>query len=338
LFEITNEATGTVFSASADESILDAGLRQGYVLPYSCRDGACGSCRAELVAGEFDYPAGDPDALTEADRLTGKVLLCKAHARSNIKIRAREAVRAAGVTIKTLPCRVHELDLITHDVMRVRLNLPRTQTLEYLAGQYLDIILRDGRRRSFSIANQPGTDDALELHIRKVDGGRFSEQVFNSMKAGDLLRFEGPLGTFYLQEQLSREVIFVAGGTGFAPIKAILEEGFSKEKFANTQVHLYWGVRTVADLYLQNLIQNWVAQNTNLTYTPVLSEPPKDGWEGETGWVHEQVLAQHANLDNLEVYASGPPPMVSALRDDFKKAGMRDENFFFDSFEFSVDQ
>jgi len=172
--------------------------------------------------------------------------------------------------------------------MRLRLNLPRTQQFDYLAGQYLDIILRDGRRRSFSIANAPGTDTALELHIRKVAGGRFSEQVFKSMNAGDLLRFEGPLGTFFLQEDNDTDLIFVAGGTGFAPIKAILEEGFANGRFDSRQIYLYWGVRTEADLYLQETVANWAARYANLHYTAVLSEPP--------------------------------------------------ERFFFDSFEFSVDQ
>ncbi len=337
MFKISNQTTGSVFDARADESVLDAGLRQGHVLPYSCRDGACGSCRVDLVQGNIEYLPRVPDALTDSDASNNKVLLCQAHARSDLTIRAREAVRAAGITIKTMPCRVHDMQLLAADVMQLQINLPKTQSFEYLAGQYIDIILRDGRRRSFSIANAPGGDSPLELHVRKIDGGRFTEQVFESMKSGDLLRFEGPLGTFYLRENSPSDLIFVAGGTGFAPIKAIIEQAMLDNALAQRQVYLYWGVRSLQDLYLHEVAQRFASVNDSLTFIPVLSEPEGNDWTGATGFVHAQVLNDFSSLDNFEVYASGPPAMINAAREQFSAARMRADCFYFDSFEYSVD-
>lgn len=341
MYDIKNDTTGSVFTAKPDESVLDAGLRQGHVLPYSCRDGVCGSCRVDLVAGEFEYVPGEPEALTDADRTGKKILLCKAHARSNLIIRAREAVRAAGFTIKTLPCRVHGLNLLADDVMQIYLNIPKTQEMDYLPGQYIDIIMRDGRHRSFSIANPPASTEPLELHVRKVDGGRFSNQVFEAMKVGDLLRLEGPLGTFYLREDSDADLIFVAGGTGFAPIKAIIEDGLSKNSFANRSVFLYWGCRSQNDLYMaqtaQALADQGAANGGQFSFIPVLSEPHGSDWTGATGFVHSQVLKDHAAMQDFEVYASGPPAMINAAREEFVVAGMREDFFYYDSFEYSVD-
>jgi len=336
--EIYNESSETRFTAEPGETILDAGLRQGSILPYSCRNGTCSSCKATLVSGNITYADADPAALTAADREAGKVLLCQAVAETDVTIRAREATAVAGITIKSMPCRVSKLKALAHDVMEVHLSLPKVQTLEYLAGQYIDIIMRDGRRRSFSIANRPQNGDDLELHIRHVPGGRFSTQVFESMKERDLLRFEGPLGTFFLREDTSAPVICVAGGTGFAPIKAIVEQAIERNE--RRDIDIYWGVRSARDLYMGDLAREWANTHANIRFTPVLSHPEEDGDtvvdDAATGWVHDAVLAAHPSLAGSEVYASGPPLMIDAIRESFLSAGLDEESLFYDSFEYAA--
>ncbi len=247
---------------------------------------------------------------------------------------AHEVKAAEGIVIKTLPCRVMRMEKLSHDVMAIYLKLPQTERLQFLAGQYIDILLRDGRRRSFSLANAPHDDELLQLHVRKVPDGHFTDHVFNRMKERDLLRFQGPYGIFFLRDDSARPILLMAGGTGFAPIKSILEHAFAKGE--SRAIHLFWGARRQPDLYLHELALSWAKQHPNFCYTPVLSEAQADDrWKGRTGWVHAALLEDYPDLSEYDVYASGPPPMIEAGQAAFKAHGLAEDCFHFDSFEFS---
>ncbi|MDG4556083.1 MAG: CDP-6-deoxy-delta-3,4-glucoseen reductase, partial [Candidatus Contendobacter sp.] len=316
-YHVTIQPSGHEFQVTENEAVLDAALREkGSVLPYGCRNGTCGSCMGTILAGEVSYPEGRPPGLSEREQADGKVLLCQARPRSDLVIEARE-VRAGGdIAVKTLPCRVERRELLAPDVMRLYLKPPNTERLQFLAGQYVDILLADGRRRSFSLANPPHADALLELHARRVPGGFFTGYIFDKMKDKALLRFQGPLGTFFLREDSSRPIILIGGGTGFAPLKGMLEHAFHIGM--DRSLHLYWGARARVDLYLDELPRRWVEERPNFHYTPVLSEPrPDDGWTGRVGWVHEAVAADYPDLSGCEVYLSGPPPMIEAAKPVF---------------------
>ncbi len=335
-FTVSNKKSGRSFEVGEGESILDAGLRQHTVFAYSCRGGTCGSCKARLVSGEVEY-LHDPQAITEQERMSGAVLLCQAHPRSDVEIDTAEIAASAEIEIKILPCRVTKLEKLSHDVMKLSLKLPASQRFAYLAGQYIDILLRDGRRRSFSMAGRPQAGQELELHIRHVPGGHFSGRVFDSMQEKDLLRFQGPFGTFFLRQDSERPVVLMAGGTGLAPVKAIIEQALHE---GNTrQFHLFWGVRQQRDLYYHEILQGWAGQYENFCYTPVLSEPlEQDNWRGDTGFVHETVVKTYDDLTGFEVYACGPPVMIEAGREHFVAHGLDPERLFNDSFDYAVDE
>jgi len=334
-FTITNQKTGSQFVAEADEPILDAALRQGIVFPYSCRGGTCGSCKAQLVSGEVQYE-NQPRAITEEERQAGKALLCQARAGTDITLDSNEIAASNAIEIKMLPCRVSELQPLAHDVMLMKLKLPASQNFNYLPGQYIDIMLRDGRRRSFSLASRANPGQELELHIRHVPGGHFTSRVFDSVKVKDLLRFQGPFGTFFLREDSTAPVILMAGGTGLAPIKAILEKVFDEN--SSREFRLFWGVRQARDLYFHEQLLAWVEQHPNFRYVPVLSEPlADDDWQGETGFVHETVLKEVPDMSAYEVYTCGPPVMIEAARSRFPAAGLDPDRLYFDSFDYAED-
>ncbi len=331
------EPSGHEFDTSPGETILEAALREGFHLPYSCRNGACGSCKGRVLEGDVTLRDYDAKALTAADRQAGKVLFCRAVPQTPVVIEAREIGAAKDIVIKTLPARVVRLERLAPDVMRLLLKLPQAERLQFLAGQYIDILLKDGRRRGFSIANAPEDDALLELHVRHVPGGAFSGHVFESMQERALLRFEGPLGTFFLREDDgARPVILIAGGTGFAPIKALIEHAFHAH--SPRQFHLYWGVRRLVDLYLPDLPRQWVQEHPNFRYTPVLSQPGADDrWEGRVGYVHAAVTADYPDLSGHDVYACGPPQMIAAAREAFGKAGLPEGRLYYDAFEYARD-
>ncbi|MDZ7748219.1 MAG: CDP-6-deoxy-delta-3,4-glucoseen reductase [Halofilum sp. (in: g-proteobacteria)] len=333
---VTLRPSGHAFDVEAGESILDAALRHGYSLPYGCRNGTCAACEGELLAGDVEYPGGPPPALTDQAAAAGRVILCQAQPSADTEVEVHEVDEARDIVVRTLPVRVAEIEPLAHDVTRLRLRLPAAERLQFLAGQYIDLLLKDGRRRSFSLANPPHDDDLLELHVRRVPGGRFSDELLSDMRPKALLRFEGPLGSFFLREDSGRPIVLVAGGTGFAPIKSIVEHALARG--IERPMHLFWGVRARRDLYLGELARRWAGEHAHIDFTPVLSEPgPDDDWDGETGFVHDAVLRAHPDLSGHQVYMSGPPPMIDAGRNAFRAAGLPREELFFDSFDYAPD-
>jgi CDP-4-dehydro-6-deoxyglucose reductase len=334
-YTIKIQPSNHTFQAEPGEKILDAALRQGLSLAYGCRNGACGSCLGELVEGAVSYDDRNRSALNASMEEQGKLLICQAVATSDLVINAKELTSATEIEVKRLPVRVEEKNLLCHDVMELKLKLPETERLQFMPGQYIDILQKDQPARAFSLANPPHRDDLLELHIRHVEGGSFTDFVFNELQVKDLMRIEGPHGSFYLDDEGHRPIIMVAGGTGFAPMQAILEHAV--EDNDPRPIHLFWGVRAKRDLYRDTLASEWAEQHSHISYTPVLSEPmEEDNWQGETGFVHEAVLRAYPNIANYDVYMAGPPVMVNAAVEDFTAAGLPQEQMFSDSFEFST--
>jgi CDP-4-dehydro-6-deoxyglucose reductase, E3 len=328
-------ATGHEFLVEEGETVLEAALRAGIGLPYGCRNGACGKCAGELVFGEVRY-ANELRGAALQQANTGKTLFCQALPLGNLEIRVREITAVRDIEIKTLPCRVESMQLLTHDIMRLRLKLPEMERLQFLAGQYIEFLLRDGKRRAFSIANAPHDDAFIELHIRHVPDGQFGDYVFDGMKVKELMRIEGPLGSYFMREDSPRPIILVGGGTGFAPLKGMLEHAFHIG--IERPIHLFCGVRARRDLYMDKMANTWVKQHPNLKYTPVLSEPMEgDDWQGMTGFVHEAIVARYPDLSGYDVYLSGPPPMIRAGMDVFYAHGLPQSQIYSDSFEYSDD-
>jgi len=328
--QIILRPSGHVFHARDGETVLEAALREGYRLPYGCRNGTCGSCKGKVAAGFVDHGKSRDTALNANERAAGMALFCQAQPRSDLIIECREIGAVKDIPVKTLPCRVQSLDLVAPDVMRLRLRLPTSERLQFLAGQYIDILLRDGARRSLSLANPPHDDGLLELHLRNY-GGPFSIQVFTQMKEKDILRFEGPLGTFYLREDSIKPAVLIAGGTGFAPLKAIIEHAIHHK--IKRPLLLYRGAQRAADLYLNELPLAWQREH-GITYVPVLSDAgPGDVWSGRRGLVHEAVMEDLPDLSGHEVYACGAPAMIDAVRRDFlAHCGLPEAAFYADAF------
>jgi CDP-4-dehydro-6-deoxyglucose reductase len=334
-YQVTIQPSGHTFDVGSSESVLDAALRQGIILPYGCRNGACGSCMGTVTGGSVDYPDGLPTALNEQDAAQQKALFCQARPASDLTIRVREVDAARDIEVRTLPCRVNKLEHLAHDVIRIYLKLPETERLQFLAGQYIDVLLRDHAPRAFSIANAPHDDRFIELHIRNVSGGYFSDRVFNQMQEKAILRIKGPLGTFFLREDNDRPAILIGGGTGFAPLKGMLEHAF--ETGLEKPLHLYWGVRAKRDLYLEELPLRWLQEHANFSYTPVLSEPlDGDDWTGATGFVTDTVIRDYPDLSGHDIYMSGPPVMVEAGHKLFMQYGLDETRFFSDAFEYAA--
>jgi CDP-4-dehydro-6-deoxyglucose reductase len=334
-FTVTIQSSGHRFTVEASESVLDAALRQGVILPYGCRNGACGSCMGTLASGRVEYPNGPPPALGKYDLAHHKALFCQARAASDLDIIVREVDAARDIQVKTFPCRVERLEQLAHDVIRVYLKLPASDRMQFLAGQYIDVLIEGHEPRAFSIANAPHDDALVELHIRYVEGGLFTDQVFHSMKEKSMWRIRGPLGSFFLREDSARPAVLIGGGTGFAPIKGILEHAFKTG--IDKPLHLFWGVRARQDLYLDALPQRWLKQYPNFRYTPVLSEPQQqDDWSGPTGFVTNEVIRQYPDLSGYDVYMSGPPVMVQSGHDLFMHHGLDESRFFSDAFEYAA--
>ncbi len=332
-YSVTLQSNGHRFDVEPGESVLDAARRAGLALPYSCLSGVCGSCKATLISGECHYPHNPPSALNAAEVARHQVLLCQAAPLSDLIIAAREVASVADMPRRTMALKVLEKNRLAPDVMQLRLRPPRGQRLARLAGQYLDILLPEGKRRAFSIANAPHEGDDIELHIRHVAGGDFTHHVFTDLDVGAVLRVEGPLGTFVPREDSERPMLLVAGGTGFAPIKAIIEHFLHLG--TRRAITLYWGARAPQDLYQRALPERW-AQQTPLQFHPVISDVEAAGGM-RTGLVHEAVLEDHPDLTDVDVYMSGPPALIDAGRRSFVEAGLPEERLYYDSFDYAPD-
>jgi CDP-4-dehydro-6-deoxyglucose reductase, E3 len=340
-FTITLQPAALGFDVARDEAILPAAIRQGIGLPYGCRDGACGSCKCKLLEGRVLHGAHQLKALSPAEEEAGFVLTCCATPQTDCVLEARTVPAAGEYPVLKLPCRVLNLERPAPDVAVVRLQLPANQNLQYRAGQYVEFLLQGGARRSYSMANAPhtlGSPPVIELHIRHMPGGLFTDHVFGAMKERDILRIEGPYGSFFLREDSDKPLVLLASGTGFAPVKALIEH--LRHKAITRPAVLYWGARRRADLYMHAWAEQAAAEMPNLRYVPVLSEPaPEDAWTGRSGFVHAAVMADLPDLSGHQVYACGAPVMVdSAERDFVQHCGLPAEEFYADSFTSEADK
>ncbi len=340
-FTVTVQPSGRSFSVERDEPILHAAIRSGIGLPYGCKDGACGSCKSRLLEGRVIHGAHQAKALSAEEEAAGFMLTCCAAPQSDVVIEARTVPGAGEFPVRKMPARVMAIARPAPDVAVLTLQLPANEVLRYHAGQYVEFILRDGARRSYSMANAPHTQTdkpAIELHIRHMPGGKFTEHVFGAMKEKEILRLEGPFGSFFLREDSDKPIVLLASGTGFAPIKAIVEH--LEFKRITRPTLLYWGCRSKADLYLHDWAEAAAARLPNLRYVPVLSEPkPEDGWSGRTGLVHQAVMADLPDLSSHQVYACGAPIMVESAQKDFiARCGLPADEFYADSFTSEADK
>ncbi|MBV8145071.1 MAG: 2Fe-2S iron-sulfur cluster binding domain-containing protein [Gammaproteobacteria bacterium] len=336
------EPHGRTLQVREDQPVLEAALSAGLNLPHSCKSGHCSSCRARLIAGEIRYPGPRPAGLSAEEERSGQILLCQARARSDLIVEARLIAAVADVEIKTLPCRIAGLTPLAPDVMQVLLRLPSVERLRFHAGQYLDVLLPGGKRRSFSIASPPHDSELIELHVRRVSGGGFTERLFGAasgseapLGVGSLLRIEGPIGQFTYRDG-HRPALLIAGGTGFAPLKSILRHVL--ETGVERDIHFYWGARQEQDVYEQARVLEWVQRHPRLCFTAVLSEATAaEAAHHRVGFVHEAVLADHPDLREFEVYAAGPPAMIEAVRAGFPRHGLPAGRLYFDSFDYAPD-
>ena len=341
-FKVTVLPSGKQFSMQTGESILDAALRTHVVLPYGCRNGACGSCKAQVLSGQVTQGPVQTSALSAAERAEGYALMCCALAQSDLTVQARILLGAGDIPVRKMPCRIAAIDYPVPDVAILRLQLPAAERLQFLAGQYIDVLLKDGARRRYSIAVAPHeVEDGLELHVRHLSGGRFTDPLFGATqpatKMRDILRFEGPLGTFFLRTESTKPIVFVVSGTGFAPVRAIIED--MRFKGISRPISLYWGGRRPADLYSDALARQWAEQISDFRYVPVVSDQRAgDEWSGRTGMVHLSVLEDFPDLSEFQVYACGAPAMVDAARRDFVGLGeLPAQEFFADAFVSAAD-
>jgi CDP-4-dehydro-6-deoxyglucose reductase len=340
-FTVTVQPSGVRFDVPRDEPILSAAIRSGIGLPYGCKDGACGSCKSRLLEGRVIHGAHQIKALSPAEEDAGYILTCCATPQTDCVVEARTVPGAGEFPVQKMPARVTAIEKPAPDVAILKLQLPANVQLRYHAGQYVEFILRDGSRRSYSMANAPHTQErspGVELHLRHMPGGKFTDHVFGAMREKEILRLEGPFGSFFLRDDDPKPMVLLASGTGFAPIKAIIEH----LRFTNDArpAVLYWGCRNKRDLYLHDWAAQQAAEMPNLAYVPVLSEPlPDDEWRGRTGFVHQAVMADLPDLSGHQVYACGAPVMVeSAQRDFVALCNLPSDEFYADSFTSEADK
>ncbi|QTD44283.1 CDP-6-deoxy-delta-3,4-glucoseen reductase [Ottowia testudinis] len=342
-YTITVQPSGRSFDAETGETMLAAGIRQGIGLPYGCKDGACGSCKCKKLSGSVTHGPHQDKALSAQEEADGYVLTCCGTPTSDVMLESRQVTHAGAFPIKKMPARVALLEKLSPDVMRIKLQLPANDIIQYHAGQYVEFILRDGARRSYSMANAPHTliesgTPMVDLHVRHMPGGKFTDHVFSAMREKEILRIEGPYGSFHLRDDSPKPMVLLASGTGFAPIKAIIEHmrfmGITREAV------LYWGGRRPHDLYLNDWVLARCAEMPHLKYVPVISDAlPEDGWHGRTGFVHQAVLQDLPDLSGHQVYACGAPIVVDSARKDYvEKAGLPSEEFYADAFTSEADK
>ena len=337
-FSVTVQPSGRQFSVEATETILTAGIRQNIGLPYGCKDGACGSCKCKKISGSVTHGTHQSKALSAEEEANGMILTCCATPQSDLVLESRQVTEVGAIPIKKMPVRVSRLVRASHDVMLLDLQLPGNDSFSFRAGQYIDFLLRDGSRRSYSMANAPHQTGSLQLHLRHMPGGLFTDHVFGAMKEKEILRIEGPQGSFFLRESSDKPIIFLASGTGFAPIKAILEH--MQHHNIQRPATLYWGGRRPADLYLHDWVVSLCASMPQLQYVPVVSDAQaEDSWSGRTGFVHRAVMQDFPDLSQHQIYACGAPVMVEAARTDFvQQAQLPADEFYADAFTSAADK
>jgi CDP-4-dehydro-6-deoxyglucose reductase, E3 len=337
MFNISIQPSGHMFTPKEGETILQGALNNGIGLAYGCRNGACGSCKGKVVSGEVDHGNYSKAVLSDDERARGMALFCCAKPLSECVIEAREVGAIKDLQVKMLPSRVQSMEKLADDVVVLSLKLPANERLQYLAGQYVEFVLKDGKRRSYSMANAPHDDAFVQLHIRHMPGGHFTDHVFGKMKERDILRFEGPLGSFFLREESDKPIVFIASGTGFAPIKAIIEHMLYRD--IKRPMTLYWGGRRPKDIYMMALCHKWAASAQHFKFVPVVSDAlPEDGWDGRTGFVHRAALEDVSDMSGHQVYACGAPIVVdSAKRDFLSHCQLPEDEFYADSFTTEAD-
>jgi CDP-4-dehydro-6-deoxyglucose reductase, E3 len=337
-FQIIVQPSGRTFAAEGGEAILAAAIRQGVGMPYGCKDGACGSCKCKKLEGTVVHGTHQSKALSAEEEAKGLILTCCAVPQTDVVLESRQVTDESAFPVRKMPSRVSSLEKVSHDVMVVKLQLPANDTMRYHAGQYIEFILRDGARRSYSMANAPHNGPGVELHIRHMPGGKFTDHVFTAMKEKEILRVEGPFGSFYLREDSDKPMILLASGTGFAPIKALVEH--MQSKGSQRAATLYWGGRRPADLYMDAWVRERLAEMPNLKYVPVISNAlPEDNWTGRTGFVHRAVMEDYPDLSAHQVYACGAPIVVDSARSEYSAhCGLPAEEFYADSFTSEADK
>ncbi len=335
---ITVKPSDVSFGSHRGETILAAALRADVLLPHGCQDGACGSCKCKKLSGDVVQGAHQSKALSALEQDQGWVLTCCAVARSDVVLESRQVTTVDTIRVRKMPARVRSMQRKSHDVMLLGLQLPANDNFVYRPGQYVEIILGDGSHRSYSMANAPGTGVCtLEFHVRHRPGGKFTDALFNTMKEKDIVRIEGPYGSFFLREDSDKPIIFLAAGTGLAPIKAIIEHMLASA--AGRTATLYWGGLRPHDLYLEPWIRQQLAAMPQLRYVPVVSDAlAQDAWQGRTGFVHQAVLEDFADLSKHQVYACGAPVVVEAARRAYLQAGLPAEEFYADAFTTEADK
>lgn len=332
-FKVHVHPSGHTFQVEDGETVVDAAVRSGVALPYGCRGGFCGACKGKVLAGEYRYE-DEPGGLEEGDAEAGLALFCQAHPTSDMTIQVDEVASEEQIPVRSFPAKVARMERLNDDVMALYLKLPEGERLQFLAGQYMDFLVEENKRRAFSIANAPHDDEYLQFHIRRIKGGRFTEKLFEQMHEKDIVRVEGPHGNFYLREDSNRAIILLATGTGFGPVKGIIEHALAEK--SERPIYLYWGARTHDGLYQDALARGWAEAHDNVHYIPVLSRPEPD-WTGRTGYVQDAVMADFDDLSGFEVYACGHPQMVLAARDMLTAKGLEREHCFSDAFEWAKD-
>lgn len=332
--KVTIKNSGQTFDVRPSQTVLQAAIDAGINIPYGCRNGACGSCKAKLISGKVMHTDYQSSAMNDAELAAGNALLCCAMALEDLTITCREVGGLSGIKPRILPARVAKKEQLAHDVIALHLQLPASERLQFLAGQYIEFILKDGQRRSFSIANAPHDSDFIQVHLRIIPNGTFTNFVANELQEKAIMRLEAPMGSFFLREDSDKPIIFMATGTGIAPIKGIIEHMLHNN--IKRDIALYFGARHLEDLYLHDLCEKWAAFTPHLSYTPVLSKPKSDdNWQGQTGYVQDAVLQDFQDLSGYQVYACGSPNMINDARALLMKNGLPEEEFFSDAFTFA---
>jgi CDP-4-dehydro-6-deoxyglucose reductase len=332
-YRITIEPRGLQFSANADQSLLEAAEAAGVSISHSCDAGTCRLCRARLLEGELVHRSGD--FLKAADAVDQDIYCCLMRPRSDCRLSVEQVLAPGELPGYQLACQVADVRQLSGQVKQVWLRLPAGKRIRYLAGQYLELVLDDATRCPFSIACAPGPSRLIELHIRHVPESALSVRVNQCLQVGEVVQVALPKGRCtLLGVDQQRPILFLAGSTGFAPIKAMLEEALQRSE--QSPLYLYWGGRTRADLYLHDWVIDWAAKFDRLTYVPVISEPECDAsWAGRKGLVHQAVLDDFADLHGWIVVAGGSPPMVYTALDAFTAAGLNPGDMMSDVFEYA---